>query len=157
MSVVRTLAWCFHILEMSSIHTGEYTNNNVLNPSAERTRTAKIALHFTERPLTTALLSLVFSLEATRSFIPSLMILDHTSFKVRPRTDDKDVSQDSFCFSGFSSGVARIFPEVRPTFLHRLPHPLHPKSQHFFKLPLLKVRLTVVSQRILLFIKCHNL
>ena len=98
-----------------------------------------------------------FSLEATRSFIPSLMILDHTSFKVRPRTDDKDVPQDSFCFSGFSSGVARIFPEVRPTFLHRLPHPLHPKSQHFFKLPLLKVRLTVVSQSILLFIKCHNL
>ena len=25
MSVVRTLAWCFHILEMSSIHTGEHT------------------------------------------------------------------------------------------------------------------------------------
>ena len=25
MSGVRTLAWCFHILEMSSIHTGEHT------------------------------------------------------------------------------------------------------------------------------------
>ena len=131
MSVVRTLAWCFHILEMSSIHTGEYTNNNVLNPSAERSQTAKIALLFTERPLTTVV-TLFFSLEATRSFIPSLMILDHTSFKVRPRTDDKDVSQDSFCFSGFSSGVARIFPEVRPTFLHRLPHPLPPQISIFF-------------------------
>ena len=53
MSVVRTLAWRFHILEMSSIHTGEHTNNNVLNPRAERSQTAKIALLFTERPLTT--------------------------------------------------------------------------------------------------------
>ena len=25
MSVVRTLAWCFNIMEMSSIHTGEHT------------------------------------------------------------------------------------------------------------------------------------
>ena len=25
MSVVRTLAWCFHIMEISSIHTGEHT------------------------------------------------------------------------------------------------------------------------------------
>ena len=25
MSVVRTLAWCFHVLEMSGIHTGEHT------------------------------------------------------------------------------------------------------------------------------------
>ena len=53
MSVVRTLAWYFHILEMSSIHTGEHTNNNVLNPSAERSQTARIALLFTERSLTT--------------------------------------------------------------------------------------------------------
>ena len=68
MSVVRTLAWCFHILEMLSIHTGEHTKQQRLNPSAERSQTAKIALHFTERPLTTALLSLVFALEATRSF-----------------------------------------------------------------------------------------
>ena len=37
MSVVRTLAWCFHILEMSSIHTGEHTKQQrFLNPSAER-------------------------------------------------------------------------------------------------------------------------
>ena len=53
MSVVRTLAWCFHILEMLSIHTGEHTKQQRLNPSAERSQTAKIALHFTERPLTT--------------------------------------------------------------------------------------------------------
>ena len=53
MSVVRTLAWCFHILEMLTIHTGEHTKQQRLNPSAERSQTAKIALHFTERPLTT--------------------------------------------------------------------------------------------------------
>ena len=55
MSVVRALAWYFHILELSSIHTGEHTNNlnNVLNASAERLQTAKIELHFRERPLTT--------------------------------------------------------------------------------------------------------
>ena len=59
MSVVRTLVWCFHILGMSSIHTGEHTNNNVLNPSAERSQTARIALLFTERPLT-AVVTLFF-------------------------------------------------------------------------------------------------
>ena len=55
MAVVRSLAWCFHILELSGIHTGEHNNNlnNVLNPSAERLQTAKIALHFRERPLAT--------------------------------------------------------------------------------------------------------
>ena len=55
MSVVCALAWCLHILELSSIHTGEHTNNlnNVLNPSAERLQTAKIVLRFRERPLTT--------------------------------------------------------------------------------------------------------
>ena len=32
--------------------SGNEIDNNVLNPSAERLQTAKIALHFTERPLT---------------------------------------------------------------------------------------------------------
>ena len=50
--VVRTLAWCSHILEISRIHTGEQINNNVLNPS-ERSQTAKIALYFTEQLLST--------------------------------------------------------------------------------------------------------
>ena len=119
MSVVRTLAWCFHVLEMSSIHTGEHTNNNVLNPSAERTRTAKIALHFTERPLTTALLSLVFSLEATRSF----HFVMNDSWSALPWKRDPGLVIRTFktpvVFSGFSRGVARIF-------LHRLPHPSPP-------------------------------
>ena len=50
------LAWCFHILELSSIHTGEHIYQQPeqrFNPSAERLQTAKITLHFRERPLTT--------------------------------------------------------------------------------------------------------
>ena len=90
MSVVRTLAWCFHILEMSSIHTGEHTNNNVLNPSAERSQTAEIALHFIERPLTT-----VVALYEKFSFCHEWFLIS-ASLNVRPRTDDKDVSQDSW-------------------------------------------------------------
>ena len=74
MSVVRTLAWCFHIMEMSSIHTGERTNNNILNPSAERSQTANIALHFTERPLTTVVT--FFRRKLREFFIPSWMILN---------------------------------------------------------------------------------
>ena len=147
MSVVRTLAWCFHVLEMSSIHTGEHTNNNVLNPSAERTRTAKIALHFTERPLTTALLSLVFSLEATRSF----HFVMNDSWSALPWKRDPGQVTRTFktpvVFSGFSRGVARIFPEVRPTFSASSspPIPLPPPQISTF---LLKVGLTVVSQSI---------
>ena len=147
MSVVRTLAWCFHVLEMSSIHTGEHTNNNVLNPSAERTRTAKIALHFTERPLTTALLSLVFSLEATRSF----HFVMNDSWSALPWKRDPGQVTRTFktpvVFSGLSRGVARIFPEVRPTFSASSspPIPLPPPQISTF---LLKVGLTVVSQSI---------
>ena len=61
MSVVRTLAWYFHILEIASIHTGEHTNNNLLDPSAERSQTAKIALYSQNDRL--PLLSLFFSLD----------------------------------------------------------------------------------------------
>ena len=53
MSVVRTLAWCFHILEMSSIHTGEHAKQQRFKSKRRKIVTAKIALHFTERPLTT--------------------------------------------------------------------------------------------------------
>ena len=76
MSVVRTLAWCFHILEMLSIHTGEHTKQQRLNPSAERSQTAKIALHFTERPLTTVVTFCMLSLEAAKSFHSLGKILD---------------------------------------------------------------------------------
>ena len=54
-------------------------------------------------------------------------------------------------FSGFSD-VARIFPEIRPTFptlsSPPIPRPPRPNSRHFLKVPLLKVGLTVVSQSI---------
>ena len=136
MSVVRTLAWCFHILEMSSIHTGEHTNN-FLNPSAERSQTAKIALRFTERPL-----------EATRSF----QFVMNDSWSALPWKCDPEQMIRTFktpvVFSGFGRGVARIFPEVRPTFSRSSspPIPPHPKFRHFFTVPLLRVGLRVVSQ-----------
>ena len=104
------------------------------HPSAERSQTAKIALHFTERPLTTALLSLVFALEATRSF--HFVMNDSWSalpWKCHPghmiRTFKTPV-----VFSGFSRGVVRIFPEVRPTFSTSSspPIPPYPKSRHFW-------------------------
>ena len=38
------------------------------------------------------------------------------SLKVRPRTDDKDFLKTPVVFSGFSTRVARIFPEVRSTY-----------------------------------------
>ena len=134
MSVVRTLACCFYILEMSSIHTGELTDNNVLNPSAERSQTTKIALHFTKRPLTTVVTS--FRRKLPEFFIPSWMILADQHFLPRQmiRTFLKTLV---VFFRGFSRGVARIFPEVRPTFLHHLvpppptPQLPHRKSQHF--------------------------
>ena len=99
MSVVRTLVWCFHILGMSSIHTGEHTNNNVLNPSAERSQTARIALLFTERSLTTVV-TLFFRWKLREVSFRHEWFLISASFKVRPRTDDRDVSQDSRCFFG---------------------------------------------------------
>ena len=43
--------WKIRLAEVCT--DGEHTNKNVLKPSAERSKTAKIALHFTERPLTT--------------------------------------------------------------------------------------------------------
>ena len=91
MSVVRTFAWCFHILEMSSIHTGEHTN--VLNASAESLR------YFTERPLTTVV-TLFFAGSYERFSFRHAWFLICASLKVRPRADVKDVSQDSCCFFG---------------------------------------------------------
>ena len=78
MAVVRPLAWCFHILELSGIHTGEHNNNlnNVLNPSAERLQTAKIALHFRERPLNCHCRHSFFRWKLRELFIPSRMILN---------------------------------------------------------------------------------
>ena len=154
MSVVRTLACCFYILEMSSIHTGELTNNNVLNPSSERSQTTKIALHFTERPLTTVVT--FFRRKLPEFFIPSWMILadQHLPRKYDPRQMIRTFLKTPVVFSGFSRGVARIFPEVRPTFSTSscVPPPQPPTTppqiSTFFKVPLLDVGLTVVRQSI---------
>ena len=97
--VVRALAWCSHILEISSIHTGEQIKNNIFfkNPS-ERSRKGKIALHFTERPLATVV-TLCFRWPLREVFIPYVWFLVSASLKVRPCTEqDKYVSQDSCCF-----------------------------------------------------------
>ena len=63
MSVVRTLAWCFHILELSSIHTGEH----IKAQSADRSHrtTAYHCYHS------------FFRWKVREVFIPSWMILDH--------------------------------------------------------------------------------
>ena len=74
MSVVRTLAWCFHILEMSSIHTGEHAKQQRFKSKRRKIVTAKIALHFTERPLTTVVT--FFRRKLREFFIPSWMILN---------------------------------------------------------------------------------
>ena len=103
---------------------------------SQRRKNAKIALHFTERPLTTALLSLVFSLEATRSF----HFVMNDSWSALPWKRDPGQVIRKFktpvVFSGFSRGVARIFPEVRPTFSASSSPPIpptpHPKCRLFY-------------------------
>ena len=72
MSVLRTFAWCFHIMEMSSTHrtTAYHCRHSFFDGSYER-----------------------FSFRHEWFFISA-------SLKVRPRTDDKDVSQDPCCFFG---------------------------------------------------------
>ena len=50
-------------------------------------------------------------------------------------------------FSGFSRGVARIFPEIRPTFYSSSCPPLT-ANLNIFKVPVLEVGFTVVSQSI---------
>ena len=125
MSVVRTLAWCFHILELSSTHTG----GHIKAQSADRSQTAKIALHFTERPLTTVIT--LFSLERTRRF-HSVM---NDSWSVLPWKYDPIQMITTFLktpvvFSRFSRGEAMIVPEVRPTFSTWSP-PLPPPAFRF--------------------------
>ena len=68
MSVVRALAWCFHILELSSIHTGEHTNNlnNVLTQAPKDCKRQR--LRYISENDRLPLSSLFFSLEATRTF-----------------------------------------------------------------------------------------
>ena len=134
MSVVRSLAWCFHILEMSSIHTGEHTNQATKDRKRQR-------LRYISQDDRLPLLSLFFFAGSYEKFsFRHEWFLISASLKVRPRTDDKDVSHDS-CFSGFSRGVARIFPEVRETFSTSSPTntpppptPFHAKSQHFLSI-----------------------
>ena len=67
MSVVRTLAWCFHILEMSSIHTGEHTKQQRFK-SKRRKIVKRQRLRYISQNDRLPLLSLLFSPEATRSF-----------------------------------------------------------------------------------------
>ena len=82
--VVRTLAWCSHILEMWSIHTGEQ-REQTNNRTTAKIQTAKISLHFTERPRTTVVTLRMLSLEAARVFIPYVWFLISASLKVWTR------------------------------------------------------------------------
>ena len=131
---------CCSYLSMVFPYIGnvKYPHGRTYQPSDERSQTPNIALHFTGRPL----LSLFFFAGSYGKFsFRHEWFLIIASLKVRPRTDDKDVSQDSCCFSGFSRGVARIFPEVRETFstsspTTNPPPPLHPLPRQistFFK------------------------
>ena len=94
---------CFHILEMSSSHTGEHANNNILNPGAERSA-RKIGKDCVTFHRTTAYHCCHSTLSFTGSYEKFSFryewFLISASLKVRPRTDDKDVSQDSCCFFG---------------------------------------------------------
>ena len=88
MSVLRTFAWCFYIMEMSSTHrtTAYHCRHSFFDGSYER-----------------------FSFRHEWFF-------NSASLKVRPRTDDKDFLKTPVVFSGFRRRVARIFPEVRSTY-----------------------------------------
>ena len=79
--VVRTLAWCSHILEMWSIHTGEQ-RQQINNRTTAKIQTTNIALHLTERPLTTVVTLRMLSLEAARSFYSLRMILDQRFLEI---------------------------------------------------------------------------
>ena len=57
------------------------------HPSAERSQTAKIALHFTERPLTTVVTPFFAGSYEEFSFRHEWFLIS-ASLKVRPRTDD---------------------------------------------------------------------
>ena len=81
------------------------TTLNNLNPSAERSQNGKIALHFTERPLTTVV-----------TLIHVLMNDSWSPWKYEPGQMIRTFLKTPVVFSGFSRGVGRIFPEVRPTF-----------------------------------------
>ena len=137
MSVVRTLAWCFHILEMSSIHTGEHTKQQRFKSKRRKIANGKDCVTFHR---TTAGSYEKFSVRHERFLISA-------SLKVRPRTDDKDV-QDSCCFFGLWQGRSQDFSRGTPDFFYIVfpTHPPHPKFRHFFTVPLLKVGLRVVSQ-----------
>ena len=79
MFVVRTLAWCSHIL--GPIGNVKYPHGRTdqqqrFKSKRKISNAAKIALHFTERPLTTVVTLRMLSLEAARSFYSLRMILD---------------------------------------------------------------------------------
>ena len=89
MSVLRTFAWCFHILEMSSTHrtTAYHCCRSFFDGSYER-------------------------------FFHSVMndSLSALPWKYDPEQMIRTFLKTPVVFSGFSTRVARIFPEVRPTF-----------------------------------------
>ena len=94
MFVVRTLTLCSQILEMWSTYPH----------GRSEIQTAKIALHFTERPLTTVVTLCMLSLETARSCHSLGMILDQRFLE---STNPDRIGQGRFSrlllfFSGFS-------------------------------------------------------
>ena len=118
MSVVRTLAWCFHILEMSSIHTGEHTKQQRFKSKRRKIVNGKDCVTF-HRTTAYRCCHSFFRWKLRGVFILSWVILDQRFLE--STTPDrwwlKTFRQDSCCsVSGFSRCVIRIFLKVRPTF-----------------------------------------
>ena len=75
MSLVRTLAWCFHILEMSSIHTGEHTKQQRFKSTRRKIVNVKDCVTF-HRTTAYHCCHFFFRWKLRGVFIPSWMILD---------------------------------------------------------------------------------
>ena len=75
MSVVRTLAWCFHILEMSSIHTGEHTKQQRFKSKRRKIVNGKDCVTF-HRTTAYHCCHSFFRWKLRGVFIPSWVILD---------------------------------------------------------------------------------
>ena len=100
--VVRTSAWCSHILQMWSIHTGEQ-REQTKNRTTAKIQTAKIALHFTEQPLTTVVTLHMLSPEAVRSFYSPRNSWSALPWKYEPGQNRiRTFLKTPVVFSGFS-------------------------------------------------------
>ena len=75
MSVVHTLAWCFHILEMSSIHTGEDTKQQRFKSKRRKIVNGKDCVTF-HRTTAYRCCHSFFRWKLREVFIPSWVILD---------------------------------------------------------------------------------